>query len=53
MSLLVRVGDDESTNKLISILKTETPPVTCAQSTLLLSPRLIWAAFSRGSGFVL
>jgi len=30
-----------------SILKTETPPVTCAQSTLLLSPRLIWAASFR------
>jgi hypothetical protein len=35
-----------------SILKTEPPSVSRAQSTLLLSCRLIWAAFSRGSGFV-
>jgi len=35
-----------------SILKTEPPPVTCAQSTWLLSFPLIRAAFSRGSGFV-
>jgi hypothetical protein len=36
-----------------SILKTEPPPVTCAQTTWLLSSQLIRAAFSRGSGFVL
>jgi hypothetical protein len=35
-----------------SILKTEPPPVTCAQSIWLLSFPLIRAAFSRGSGFV-
>jgi hypothetical protein len=36
-----------------SILKTEPPPVTRAQSTWLLSFPLIRAAFSRESGFVL
>src|SRR5262249_41497205 len=35
-----------------SILKTEPPPVTCAQSIWLPSFPLIRAAFSRGSGFV-
>ena len=36
-----------------SILNTEPPPVTGAQSIWLLSLPLIRAAFSRGSGFVL
>jgi hypothetical protein len=35
-----------------AILKTETLPVTCAQSIWSLSFPLIRAAFSRGSGFV-